>query len=103
MDMITRGAIIPDAGNSVENKTGSWRVFKPIIHYEKCIRCFICWQYCPEPAIYKKDGSEYPAKNDAIKKRITEVPVIDYDYCKGCGICYEECPVNAIEFVKEEK
>ena len=61
----------------------------------------ICWDFCPEPSIYKEDGLEKPAPNEALKK--LPVPVIDYDYCKGCGICVNECPVKAIEFVKEVK
>ena len=98
---ITRGAVVEEAGNSIENKTGTWRTFKPVIDYNKCIRCMVCWDFCPEPSIYKEDGSEKPAPNEALKK--LPVPVIDYDYCKGCGICVNECPVKAIEFVKEVK
>ena len=105
MELITRGGVITEPGNSMENKTGSWRVFKPVINYEKCIRCMICWQFCPEPAIFKvKDEEEkkkYDAPKDAIKR--LPAPVIDYDYCKGCGICYNECPVKAIDFVMEER
>lgn len=67
-------------------KTGTWRVFRPTIDLEKCIKCWRCWIFCPDAAI---------ARN--------EYPVIDYDYCKGCGICANECPVNAIEMGREEK
>ncbi|MCK4328869.1 4Fe-4S binding protein [candidate division WOR-3 bacterium] len=70
------------------NKTASWRNLKPIIDYDKCKPCGICWKFCPEPAILlKEDGS----------------PVIDYDYCKGCGICVEECPRKAITMHREER
>jgi len=69
------------------NKTASWRNVKPIIDYEKCIECMICWKYCPEPAILIEDDE----------------PVIDYDYCKGCAICAEECPKDAIRMEKEGK
>lgn len=62
--------------------TGSWRVFKPIIKSEKCIKCMMCWMYCPEAAIEVRSRGE--------------VPKINYDYCKGCLICKEVCPVNAI-------
>ncbi len=67
-------------------KTGTWRVFRPVIDKEKCIKCWFCWIYCPDAAI---------AKN--------EYPEVDYDYCKGCGICANECPVKAIEMRREEK
>jgi 2-oxoisovalerate ferredoxin oxidoreductase delta subunit len=69
-------------------KTGTWRIFKPIIDKEKCIKCYRCWIFCPENTIrIEKDGTI----------------VIDYDYCKGCGVCANECPVKAITMVKEEK
>ncbi len=77
------------------NKTGTWRNLKPVINYDKCIYCMICWKYCPEPAITLEpiviDGKEKPN------------PVINYDYCKGCGICWNECPVDAIDIEEEEK
>ncbi len=72
--------------SSRENKTGSWRNFKPVINMDDCILCGICWKFCPEPSI---DWDE------------DEGPEVDYEYCKGCGICAEECPVDAIEMVKE--
>jgi len=73
-------------GTSEKYKTGNWRVERPVIDYNKCVKCLICWLYCPEPAILRKG---------------TEVK-IDYDYCKGCGICAEECPTKAINMVPEE-
>ena len=82
------GAVISDAGNSVKNKTGGWRSFKPVIDKGKCIKCKVCWQYCPDNAIkILKDGSVE----------------IDYDYCKGCGICSNECKVKAIVMELEKK
>jgi len=89
--------------NSVVVKTGAWRTFKPVINYEKCIRCMICWKFCPDVSIRLEDGNSYPAQSERIKKTIKEAPVIDYDHCKGCGICAEECPTKAIEMVPEEK
>ena len=73
--------------NSLSNKTGSWRTFRPILDPEKCIKCYICWKFCPEPCIEISDD---------------ELPVFDYDYCKGCGICANECPKDAIEMILEE-
>ncbi len=74
-------------GSQTFNKTGAWRNIKPIIDLEKCIKCGICWKFCPEPSIDIVD----------------EWPVVDYDYCKGCGICAEECPTKCIVMVEEEK
>ena len=67
------------------NKTGSWRTFKPVLDENKCIKCFICWKFCPENSI--------DIEND--------MPKINYDYCKGCGICSNECPKKCIEMVEE--
>ncbi len=67
-------------------KTGTWRIERPVINYEKCIDCLICWMYCPDSAIIRTE-------DDRVK--------IDYEYCKGCGICANECPVKAIEMVRE--
>jgi len=86
---------------STNNKTGNWRTFKPIIQYEKCIRCMICWKFCPEPAIHIIDKKLDKAPNDKVRK--FGVPVIDYDYCKGCGICANECPVKCINMVYDKK
>jgi len=75
------------------NKTGSWRNFRPVIDYEKCTLCMVCWKFCPEAAI----------KLEKTKKKGKEEvkPVIDYEYCKGCGICWEECPTRAIDIEEE--
>jgi pyruvate ferredoxin oxidoreductase delta subunit len=67
-------------------KTGTWRVFRPVIDTEKCIKCWRCWIFCPDATIIKND-----------------VPTVNYEYCKGCGICANECPVDAIEMTREEK
>ncbi|MBF0120050.1 MAG: 4Fe-4S binding protein [Desulfobacterales bacterium] len=80
-----------EPGPGDAGKTGSWRVLRPIIDYNKCAPakknkklCFLCWLYCPDGVITK-----------------TIEPAIDYEYCKGCGICAEECPSKAIEMIEE--
>ena len=84
-----QGAVITEAGNSVKNHTGDWRTFRPVINQSKCIKCYQCWQYCPDSAIRidEKTGKVY----------------IDYTYCKGCLICVKQCPVKAIEKEVEKK
>lgn len=72
-------------GSFIENKTGSWRTFKPVYDKEACNMCRFCWFYCPEGCIYdRKEEMEF-----------------DFDYCKGCGICANECPKDAIEMVRD--
>ena len=74
------------SGNITGRQTGRWRIFKPVIHYDKCNKCWLCFVWCPEGAI-SLDDSEYPH--------------IDYDHCKGCLICYEECPTKVITIERE--
>lgn len=84
------GTVNLNPGNSVSNKTGTWRSGKKPEFIEKnCIHCFFCWLYCPHFAVLVGE--------DKIKG-------IDYDYCTGCGLCAEECPTKekAIIMVKEE-
>ena len=79
-------------GTTKNNKTGSWRAFKPVTDHKKCIGCAICEQVCPE-------GIVHPLK----EKTKTGKPVYDadLDYCKGCGLCAEECPVKAIKMIRD--
>lgn len=93
------GGIIVDAGNSVNRRTGDWRVFKPVIDQDKCTRCLICWMYCPDGVIEVKD-TPYKTSTGRLWTMTLE---INYDHCKGCAICAEECPVNAIELIEEVK
>ncbi|MFQ6088468.1 MAG: 4Fe-4S binding protein [Candidatus Methanofastidiosia archaeon] len=69
-------------GSQLVNKTGSWRAQKPVLDREKCVKCMLCWKYCPDVAISPEIE-------------------IDYEYCKGCGICAYECPTYAIVMVEE--
>ena len=66
--------------------TASWRVFRPVMDKEKCIRCGFCFAYCPVNAIVGEADGSYE---------------ITYDYCKGCGLCANECPKKAIDMVPE--
>lgn len=79
--------VIRQIGNAVLVNTGLWRIERPIVDTSKCIKCKLCYLYCPVTAYsWSKKG-----------------PVCNYRFCKGCGICAEECPVKAISMVKEEK
>jgi 2-oxoisovalerate ferredoxin oxidoreductase delta subunit len=79
--------LIMSVASQMYQKTGDWRNIRPVIDLDKCLKCGICWKFCPEPSIDIVD----------------EWPVIDYDYCKGCGICAEECPAKCITMVEEVK
>ena len=37
--------------DSATNQTGFWKTFKPTLDESKCIKCTICWKFCPDVAI----------------------------------------------------
>lgn len=82
------GGKILEAGNASEYKTGDWKTFRPEIDKESCIKCLLCWLYCPDMSI-----------------KILEDGFVDVnlDYCKGCGICAEVCPKTCIKMEKETR
>ena len=51
-----------------------------------CVDCDICLVFCPDLAIYCREG-DY---------------LVRTDYCKGCGICAEECPRGVISMEKKK-
>ncbi len=82
------GCVIDAPGSAREYKTGDWRTLKPEWDESKCIKCGVCWMFCPDAAVIHKADGYF---------------VADYDYCKGCGICAHECRPGAIAMVEEEK
>ncbi len=78
----------PVASTFVAMKTGTWRLERPVVDFEKCIKCRICERYCPLNVI-----TVYRDKEECVQ--------IDWDYCKGCGICANVCPQGAISMVEE--
>jgi pyruvate ferredoxin oxidoreductase delta subunit len=91
------GGIVVEPGSSLKYKTGSWRVLRPVINQDKCVRCRLCWVFCPDGAIIEVDEEYTTSKGRRYKISYK----VNYDYCKGCGVCAQECPVNAIEMVPE--
>jgi len=76
------------AGSAKAYKTGSWRSMVPITDATKCIKCGICWVYCPDSARYQTEDGTYET---------------NFDYCKGCGICARECPTHCITMQEEKE
>ncbi len=79
------GLVIDEPGSASEYKTGTWRVQKPIWDDSKCIKCGVCWMFCPDAAIYQKVDGYFEA---------------NLNYCKGCGICARECWPGAIKMAE---
>lgn len=70
-------------------KTGDWRIDRPDVDAEKCIRCGICASTCPLNVVEVRKDADPPV-------------VVDWYYCKGCGLCAYECPKDAITMVAEK-
>ena len=80
------GNVIDEPGNAVAYLTGDWKSQHPVWNEQKCIKCGVCWNFCPDNAIVRKEGGYFTA---------------DYGYCKGCGICAHECVTQCITMVEE--
>jgi pyruvate ferredoxin oxidoreductase gamma subunit len=81
------GCVITEPGNAKPYRTGDWKSAHPVWNNEKCIKCGICYLFCPEGCIREKEDGYFEA---------------DLYYCKGCGICARECWTEAIRMVEEE-
>ena len=75
------GAVIDDPGSSETVETGDWGVTNPVVDFEACVHCMICWIFCPDGCFQVEGG---------------KLVGVDYDHCKGCGICAMECPRKCI-------
>ncbi len=74
-----QGAIIHDAGNSINYCTGNWTPKKLTFIPENCINCGMCWANCPDDAIIYRDG---------------KMIGVNCDICKNCAICIRACPTT---------
>ena len=74
-----------EAPRNITPEAGGRR--RPIWENEKCIKCGVCYIYCPEGCITETADGFFEA---------------NLDYCKGCGICAHECWPKAIKMVNEE-
>ena len=81
------GCIVTEPGSASQYKTGDWKSQRPVWDKKRCIKCGICYLFCPEPCI-GQDAEGYFESN--------------IFYCKGCGICSKECPTKAIHMEQEE-
>lgn len=85
---VNPGCMVFRPGSAKEYHTGSWRAKRPLWDNAKCIKCGICYIYCPEGCVTENADGFFEA---------------NLDYCKGCGICAHECWPVAIKMVNEEE
>ena len=82
------GCIVTEPQSARESRTGDWRSQRPLWNQERCIKCGICYLFCPEACIKQDKDGYFEA---------------DLYYCKGCGICFRECWTEAVTMVEEAK
>ena len=80
------GCAVAEPGSASEYRSGDWRSRKPVWDFAKCIKCGLCYTYCPDAAVKQRDDGYFEA---------------NLYYCKGCSICSQECPTTAIHMVEE--
>lgn len=80
--------VIHAVANSVEVRTGLWRLLRPVVDPARCHGCWwVCSSLCPDGVIAVVAGR----------------PDIDYEHCKGCMVCVSVCPHHAIDAVPERQ
>jgi len=68
-------------------KKFSSRTMRPVIDFETCVKCTLCWIQCPDSCFDVMPDMTYDANMEA---------------CCGCGVCEAVCPVeNCITMVNE--
>ena len=81
------GFVLTEVGTSKYYHTGDWRSKMPKWDNTKCVKCGVCYIYCPDNSVHRGPDGYFTA---------------DLDYCKGCGICARECITNCISMVEEK-
>jgi len=61
-------------------KKFSTRTMRPVLNFDTCIKCTLCWLQCPDSCFDVTPEQTYDLNADA---------------CCGCGICAAVCPVDA--------
>ncbi len=69
-------------------KKWSTRTMRPVVNFETCTKCTLCWLQCPDSCFDVTPEELYDS---------------DMESCCGCGVCEEVCPVpDCITMVNEE-
>ena len=64
-------------GRNVTFKKWATRTMRPVVDFEKCIKCTLCWLQCPDSCFDVTPEGLYDANLEA---------------CCGCGVCEAVCP-----------
>jgi pyruvate ferredoxin oxidoreductase delta subunit len=55
------------------------RTMRPVIDFDKCVKCTLCWIQCPDSCFDVMPDGTYDANMES---------------CCGCGVCEAVCPVE---------
>jgi pyruvate ferredoxin oxidoreductase delta subunit len=70
-------------------KRGTTKTERPVVRFDLCIKCTLCWLDCPDECFDPTDDGLYD---------------IHYEFCTGCHKCAQVCPVpECIVMVDEMK
>lgn len=83
---VAPGGTVTEPGSAVTVETGTWRSSRPVVDYDHCVHCMICWVFCPDDCFQTENG---------------KLVGVDYFHCKGCGICTVECPKKCISMQED--
>ena len=65
------------------------RTMRPVVDFEKCIKCTLCWLQCPDSCFDVMPDGMYDANMEA---------------CCGCGVCEAVCPEkDCVTMVNESR
>jgi len=70
------------------NSNEDFRFEKPVWDKEKCIKCGVCYLFCPDGAIRQDSEGYYEA---------------ELTFCKGCGLCSMQCWTHCITMEESSK
>ncbi|HET7034803.1 MAG TPA: 4Fe-4S dicluster-binding protein [Thermomicrobiaceae bacterium] len=60
-------------------KRGTTKSQRPVIRFDLCTKCTLCWVECPDQCFDMTSDDYYD---------------VEYEYCVGCGKCAQICPVK---------
>lgn len=78
---VKRGFKIGPRGQNrnLDYKRGTNRTQRPVVRFDICTKCTLCWYECPDECFDPTSDGLYD---------------VNYEYCTGCGRCAEVCPVK---------
>src|SRR5215467_13341651 len=72
-----QGGFRPDRNPTFKKFTT--RTMRPVVNFDTCIKCTLCWLHCPDSCFDVTPDELYDANMQA---------------CCGCGVCEAVCPVK---------